>query len=150
MQNKIMQLLKRSSLLLITMTTVVGCASNEKVTNTHWPSYARDAADRRLATRDIYISDQQSTITKSSDLNPGTCSGTYNQSHQPDFLLLSEYSTNESAPVKQGQIKPGSIDRGPLPGFFETVKRDLKEMPCVLWEDTKSVYTDPFNLIFLV
>lgn len=44
---------------------------------------------------------------------------------------------------------PGAMDRGPLPGFWETVRRDIKRMPRSLWEDTKDVYTDPGNLIIL-
>lgn len=43
-----------------------------------------------------------------------------------------------------------AIQRGPLPGFWETVKRDVKESPQVLWNDTKAVYGNPWNLAFLV
>ena len=39
--------------------------------------------------------------------------------------------------------------RGPLPGFWETVDRDLRRMPQSLWEDTKAVYTKPLNLAIL-
>ncbi len=38
---------------------------------------------------------------------------------------------------------------GPLLGFWETLKRDLKEMPADLWTDTKAVYTSPTNLAVL-
>ncbi len=40
--------------------------------------------------------------------------------------------------------------RAPLPGFGETVKRDVLELPAVLWDDTKRVYTNPWNVVFLV
>ncbi len=40
--------------------------------------------------------------------------------------------------------------RKPLPGFGETVKRDLLELPGTLWHDTKRVYTNPWNLVFLI
>lgn len=43
-----------------------------------------------------------------------------------------------------------SVTAGPLPGFFATLKRDLKEMPTLLWSDTKAVYTNPWNLVFLI
>jgi membrane-associated phospholipid phosphatase len=38
---------------------------------------------------------------------------------------------------------------GPLPGFWETLKRDLKAMPSDVWEDTKTVYKSPTNLLIL-
>ncbi len=45
--------------------------------------------------------------------------------------------------------KPMSA-RGPLPGFLETVKRDIKRWPSELWRDTVNVYTDPTNVIILL
>jgi hypothetical protein len=38
---------------------------------------------------------------------------------------------------------------GPLPGFWDTVKRDFKAMPDDLWRDTKKVYTSVPNLLIL-
>jgi hypothetical protein len=38
---------------------------------------------------------------------------------------------------------------GPLPGFWETVKRDLQALPSDLWDDTKVVYSSPPNLLIL-
>ncbi len=43
-----------------------------------------------------------------------------------------------------------AIERGPLPDFWDTVKRDVKEMPGLLWHDTKKVYLNPWNVVFLV
>ena len=37
----------------------------------------------------------------------------------------------------------------PLPDFWETVKRDLSDLPGVFWKDTKSVYTNESNLLLL-
>lgn len=42
------------------------------------------------------------------------------------------------------------VERGPRPGFSETVVRDLKLFPRSVWEDTKEVYTDPLNWIVLL
>jgi hypothetical protein len=39
--------------------------------------------------------------------------------------------------------------RPPLPGFSETVKRDVKHMGADLWRDTKRVYANPVNLAIL-
>lgn len=46
--------------------------------------------------------------------------------------------------------QPAPMDRGPLPGFFDTVRRDLEEAPGLLWHDTKKVFGDPANLVFLL
>lgn len=40
-------------------------------------------------------------------------------------------------------------ERGPLPGFGQTVWRDVRRMGGELWSDTKRVYTEPTNLIIL-
>ena len=41
------------------------------------------------------------------------------------------------------------VERGPLAGFLDTVKRDAKRAPGELWADAKRVYTDPGNLLIL-
>jgi membrane-associated phospholipid phosphatase len=46
--------------------------------------------------------------------------------------------------------QPIPVERGPLPGFRETVLRDLTEMPGDLWHDTKKVYGNLGNMLFLV
>ncbi len=43
-----------------------------------------------------------------------------------------------------------NLVRGPLPGFAETLKRDLKRWPTELLRDTASVYTDPANIVILL
>ena len=49
--------------------------------------------------------------------------------------------------------RPGVPDRatrlGPLPGFRQTLSRDVRRLPSQLWADIKSVYTSPANLLFL-
>ncbi|MFH0982393.1 MAG: phosphatase PAP2 family protein [Planctomycetota bacterium] len=39
--------------------------------------------------------------------------------------------------------------RTPLPGFWDTVQRDLRSMPEDLWQDTKAVYGSAPNLLIL-
>jgi membrane-associated phospholipid phosphatase len=41
------------------------------------------------------------------------------------------------------------VERGPLPTFGQTVKRDVHDMWGDLWHDTKAVYGNPYNLAFL-
>lgn len=58
-----------------------------------------------------------------------------------------------SAPASQPAESTSArttVERGPLPGFGATITRDLKELPELLWHDTKKVYGDPGNLIFLL
>ncbi len=39
--------------------------------------------------------------------------------------------------------------RAPLPGFWETVDRDLRDWPRVFWKDTKDVFSNRRNLVIL-
>jgi membrane-associated phospholipid phosphatase len=45
--------------------------------------------------------------------------------------------------------EPAPVERGPLPSFGATVRRDLKALPRVLWHDTKAAFGDPWNLALL-
>ncbi len=45
--------------------------------------------------------------------------------------------------------KMGGEEPGPLPGFRQTLVRDLQRLPNDLWSDIKSVYTRPDNLLLL-
>lgn len=45
--------------------------------------------------------------------------------------------------------KAGAEALGPLPGFGQTLNRDLRRLPSQLWADFKSVYTSPANLLLL-
>jgi len=50
-------------------------------------------------------------------------------------------------PATDLPAQPGGS--GPLPGLWDTVKRDLRSMPGDLWADTKAVYAAPLNLAVL-
>ena len=53
------------------------------------------------------------------------------------------------------EAAPGAFEqsasrrRSPLPGFWDTLKRDVKSMPADLWNDTKAVYGSAPNLVIL-
>jgi len=55
----------------------------------------------------------------------------------------------EDERIAEASGRSGSRRRAPLPGFWNTVKRDVKSMPADLWEDTKAVYGSAPNLIIL-
>ena len=52
-------------------------------------------------------------------------------------------SLNDTPPVVRGPR------RAPLPGFWATVQRDLRDLPPVFWQDTKKVFTNRTNLLIL-
>ena len=66
-------------------------------------------------------------------------------------------SADELRIVQDGSFRrsprPGVPDRatrlGPLPGFRQTLDRDLRRLPSQLWTDIKSVYTSSDNLLLL-
>lgn len=59
--------------------------------------------------------------------------------------------TSESHVELSDSVRPasGSGRSPPLNSFWDTVKRDVKEMPGDLWRDTKLVYANPVNLVIL-
>ena len=62
--------------------------------------------------------------------------------------LVDEDQTDQPA-EPAGEPVAGHERRGPLPSFWETVKRDVREAPGDLWADTKAVYTSGSNLAIL-
>ncbi len=56
--------------------------------------------------------------------------------------------TGADADQSSGDSPPGRRV-APLPGFWDTLRRDVKQMPGELWEDTKAVYTSVPNLVVL-
>lgn len=61
----------------------------------------------------------------------------------PSFQLAADTASAATQPAADEEA-------GPLPGFWETVKRDLKEAPTGLWDDTKATFGNKYNLIFLL
>jgi membrane-associated phospholipid phosphatase len=57
-------------------------------------------------------------------------------------------SVSQSQPAEE-QAAKAEVERGPLPGFGETVRRDLEALPRVLWHDTKAAFGNPWNLVVL-
>lgn len=64
-----------------------------------------------------------------------------------DVALASFQAQTESPASAKADSRSS---RGPLPGFSDTLKRDLRRFPRELWAGTVDVYTDPFNLVVLV
>ncbi len=56
---------------------------------------------------------------------------------------------NDAPTEARAGSENGRSRSGPLPGLWETIKRDVRQMPGDLWADTKAVYTSPPNLVIL-
>lgn len=71
----------------------------------------------------------------------------------PPYLTLasfaSEWTRDEPHPALAPEPAASAPGHQPLPGFWQTVSRDLAGWPAVFWEDTKAVYTHPQNLLIL-
>ncbi len=73
------------------------------------------------------------------------------------FLLAASAADPAAEDAATSQVETTSrpagtqpaVERGPLPGFGDTVVRDVKRMPAELWRDTRRVYTNVPNLIIL-
>lgn len=56
----------------------------------------------------------------------------------------------KNAESQPAEAKGTPVERGPLPTLGETIERDIKEAPGLLWHDTKKVFLNPCNLVILV
>lgn len=71
------------------------------------------------------------------------------------ILAVTMPDPSDSTTASLSEAAPGSpttqtaAERGPPPGFFETLVRDGKRTPRELWRDTKNVYTNTPNLVIL-
>ncbi len=154
-------------LVWIVIAVVAGCASDDSASTARWSSRARDIAQQRLAAAreaqppEVLV--PQYTLAPSPlvaeerrDGNADPAVGGYRRPTVVPLALLhlaadtpaGQEPTRSEAP--SADAEEAGIERGPLTGFRETVKRDLIELPGSLWEDTKRVYTDPLNVVFLV
>ena len=69
---------------------------------------------------------------------------------QPSQSEKTSKSAGKDATGDSPTTQTSAVDRGPLPSFGDTLWRDLKEAPGLLWHDTKKVYGNAGNLIFLL
>ncbi|MCH7813916.1 MAG: phosphatase PAP2 family protein [Planctomycetes bacterium] len=86
-------------------------------------------------------------------LQPGPNRARFGSAPLPRFSLVGFQPADDGgstgdvgAEARPIETRPGG---GPLPGFWDTLKRDLRDMPGDLWADTKAVYTSPTNLVIL-
>ncbi|GMU21435.1 MAG: hypothetical protein AMXMBFR13_15280 [Phycisphaerae bacterium] len=107
-----------------------------------WSRRAREVAAARLAADESPDADHRQ--------DRGTAAASLPLDAPAIRLVADEAdAVPETQPVDGAEECP-PIERGPLPGLFETISRDVKEAPGLLWEDTKAVYGNPWNLLFLL
>jgi len=144
----------RRSLAISLMTSLAGCASSQYDRAHQWSAYARDIANQRMACLNK-ITSQPSIQGNPQNTDYDKTLGDIAPICKFRELALTRLAddapqeTLETKTEKEVSLESAEVQRGPLPGFRETVKRDLMEAPGVLWEDTQSVYTNPWNLLFL-
>lgn len=123
-------------------------AAGPAVGQSTWAERAREVAAARLAQGEPASAPQQVGGMHASQIGGPL--------RLPAFQLAfaPETAPAEEAPAASGKSEETGgemvIERGPLPGLFETIGRDLKEAPRTLWRDTKATYGNPWNLAFLV
>lgn len=149
--------MKRSTSLALALalaTTVAGCAEIDG-SRDEIRSLAEGVARVRLAVRagrGPLELDASGRHRGTSFPKKSACSGDRSVAPASAAFLVAEVpsdlSPEETASPEPDE--PHEVERGPLPGFRQTVRRDLEEMPGLLWSDTRRVYTDPLNLVFLL
>ena len=100
------------------------------------------AIDARLG-----VLESQRTSTNAATHRTETVSraGFGSDRYEADSFCLTSHPTLEDTTA----VRRSSRGRAPLPGFWDTLKRDLKSMPADLWDDTRAVYCSSPNLIIL-
>lgn len=131
----------------LALVTVAGCATDSPAPRAVYSASAVAAARSRFAP----AAEPKAALSPASDTAcltdrpPPTvpvARSTFGE--QPSAWLAGDPASRPaSAPVV-------TVERGPLPDLRATIARDLREAPSLLWHDTKKVYGDPWNLVFLV
>lgn len=118
-----------------------------------WARRAREVAAARLAPQ---AGQTPAPVGHSAPQLPPGRQADATASEAPVFRLVAAVETAPASDGPAPAVPEAAVEttceirRGPLPGFFETVWRDLREAPEVLWHDTKATYGNPWNLAFLI
>jgi membrane-associated phospholipid phosphatase len=146
------------------MVLVAGCASGSAGRD-DWRSRAEATAVTRLSSQPTTAAAHSSGLHRTVEMpavvvelprfslaaqeenhaGDGAASPTLPADASPPGELPADEPPVEGAETAEGE----PVQRGPLPGFRETVKRDLREMPETLWSDTKAAFGNPWNLLLL-
>lgn len=125
--------------------------------STCWQMKAQEVAQARLAGAASNPAQQQRQADAAQAWTPDSTqragkAPVYTARELPRFELASDTqpaATDETADALATETQP-TFERGPLPSFAETIERDVKELPRLFWHDTKKIFGDPYNLIFLL
>jgi len=112
------------------------CAAEELKVS--WVDYAQQVAQKRLVISPA-APIKQNDVADISEDDSGTI-------HLAVYMETPAATAESSPPATQ----KAEVERGPLHSFGATVKRDLMDAPKDLWHDTKAVFLNPWNVLFLV
>ncbi len=115
-----------------------------------WVARAREVAQRRLAAQTTRHAVPESFRLKHASVDDGWLSPRRVVEIESFSLAADAASQPADAESAATPSAAPSIERGPLPDLWETIVRDVKEAPCVLWHDTKATFGNPYNLVFLL
>ncbi len=159
MKNKHNSAIVQLALSCALMVCAIGCGQERAATIGPWSQRSQAIVQQRLAPPSVALSDisQSARSAKATNTAGGGASMIWPQELTTFGLTADtaeEAGSAQTQPVEERQSKRQVEYEGkwrkPLPGFGETLKRDLLELPGALWDDTKRVYTNPWNLVFLI
>lgn len=129
------------------MLIVGGCHTGPSVTAEAMRE-CLDRAERRQVAPNL--ADRSGPAENTGSMPPLLTSAVPSAFASAPYLTLSEF---EEPPASQAVGPAGeapTIERGPLPTFGATVKRDLKSMPGDLWRDTARTFWNAPNAVILL
>lgn len=112
--------------------------------NTAMPSHGAFVGVGRPAMREGLTVSPQRDCAATADATPQLQLGALWQDEPQAGSQPAGGDARETAPPTRSTAR-----RPPLPRFWDTVERDLRELPTDLWRDTKRVYGSPANLVIL-
>lgn len=132
----------------IASTAPLGCAANRDsgdLASAH--HRLRAIGDERIRQLDQHCADRAAAARLFSVVDDG--SAEYDSPSSPWFERVATLSDFGDEGLNDIQTVVHGPRRTPLPGFWATVQRDLRDLPPVFWQDTKDVFTNHTNLLIL-
>ncbi len=142
-----MSFVRRETLALTVLSLTLGCTQKQ-----NGPAWDAIDLDDRIARAEAKNLEQMAPAAGSPEGDSAKSTRTgllFTLSELPESAECFPFVVQDAGNFDAVEPESPPIERGPLPGFWDTVKRDIKLMPRSMWEDTKKVYSDPGNLIIL-
>ena len=125
-----------SAVSIVVCVEAFGCTARLDHGTVDWSEHARRTAAMRLASAPAAISAPSDGSLTTACIHPAV-------SADHKVHLAADGAATATEPASEREA-------GPLPGFWETVKRDVKAAPRGLWDDTKATFGNKYNVLFLL